>query len=121
MKFINLTPHELFFHHSDGRIESIPSDGKVILRPEKREPYLFDGYLVVDPSVRPTVSGLPSPPAQEKEVPTLIVSRFAADCVARLWPGEVFIPDTSPASVIRDPNSFHRIVGVRRWERWTEE
>jgi len=120
MKFINLTPHKLFFHHTDGEIETIPSDGKVIVRPETREPYLLDGYSVVDPSSSPTISGLPSPPSVG-EIPALIVSRYAAEGVARLWPGEVLVPDTSRESAVRDSTQSFKIVGVRRWERWTEE
>jgi hypothetical protein len=119
-KLINLTPRDLFFHHPDGRVERFPSSGKVILKAESRQSYMLGGYPVVDPSVNPTVGGLPSPP-KVGEIPTLIVSRFAADRVARLWPGEVFIPDTSSESAVRDPDRYYKIVGVRRWERWTNE
>lgn len=116
-RYLNLTPHEIAFHHSDGRVEIFPSDGRLILRPEKRKPYIFDGYPVVQPSTDPTVSGLPAPDAQGSEEIILIVSRYAAEWVSLWWNGEVLVPDTSKESAIRDNN--YRIVGVRRWERWS--
>ena len=66
VKYLNLTPHEICFHHKDGSVERFPSDGRLVLRPEKRKPYIFKGYPAVKPSSKPTVSGLPAPPARER-------------------------------------------------------
>lgn len=116
LKFLNLTPHDVNYHHKDGTIEIIPSTGRVYVVPETREPYSFEGYTVVERSLRPTISGIPSI-GEDEEIPALIVSRYAAALVRDLWPGEVFVPDTSSVSVIRDKS--YRIVGIKRWERWS--
>ena len=119
VKYLNLTPHEICFHHKDGSVERFPSDGRLVLRPEKRKPYIFKGYPAVKPSSKPTVSGLPAPPAQGEEEVVLIVSRHAAEWVSLWWDGEVLVPDTSRTSAVRGKD--HRIVGIRRWEHWTND
>ena len=116
MKFINLTRNNIHFYHQDGSIETFPSNGKVYLMPEHDEPYNLNGYFVVDASSTVSINGLPAVP-ESGEIPALIVSRLAAEAVSSLWPGEGFVPDTSPASVVRDHS--HKIIGVRRWERWS--
>lgn len=120
-EILNCTPHDVVIVLGNGIKVSIPSS-KYVVRIEMG-PVRDDGRAEIVPGlsvplvafssrvVTGEVLGLP-PMSPDGEYPPLLVGAFGTGLIAAKWPGEVYVVDTSPDSVVRDASG--RIIGIRR-------
>jgi len=106
----NLTPHPVTFMLPDGTIITLPPEGIV----PRRETYTEDAGESINgiPIVRNTLGPVVGLPAQEEGVILIVPFTICQACPDRK---DLYAPDTTPASVVRDENG--RIVGVRRLQK----
>ena len=117
----NMTSHRQTIYDTAGEqvLYDLSSKGRLFLREGPREECgAYKGIPLVDPPAYESIRGLPPVPP-DGEIPGLIVSRMVAPYIIDLWPGRVFVPDTSRESVVKDYRG--KVIGVRRLEEWTPE
>ena len=116
----NMTSHRqtIYDKHGERVLHDLASKGRLFLREGPRRACEdYKGIPIVDPPAYESVQGLPPVPP-DGEIPALIVSRMVAPYIIDLWPGRVFVPDTSRESVVR---RGREVIGVRRLEEWSPE
>jgi len=106
----NLTPHPVTFMLPDGTIITLPPEGIV----PRRETYTEDAGESINgiPIVRNTLGPVVGLPEPEEGVTLVVPFMICQACPDRK---DLYAPDTTPASVVRDENG--RIVGVRRLQK----
>ena len=115
---INLTPHTIRVI-ANGETTTIPASGRVarVASTNEEAPDLecsYGAFTCVSPPVWSEVTGLED---EDLHQPILVSLLVAQRLQQEGYQGEVFSPDTSPASVIRSADG--RTAGVRRLVRWT--
>lgn len=126
---LNLTPHDVCVHHADDSISVFPrvvdDAGKTAeCRLTTVQPYI--GKLVLPSALGAAIeielygpqqaTGITGLPADASRTKAIVVSAMVGEYLAAnsgVWPGAVYAPDSSPASVVRDQKG--QIVGVRRF------
>ena len=93
-KIVNLTPHALNIHKTDGTVETIPASGTVARLPEKRKDVAVIGGVQISAVNRGDVIFLPSPQSDTM----FVVSALVAEKVQR---SDVY----SPGPLVRDPDT----------------
>lgn len=121
---MNCTPHPVTFILAGGVQVTLPPSGNIVrcamrpvapnglaeIIPGVAVPVIrFEGEGVVTGEVE----GLPAP--EEGRWPSILVGMFGAGLVAARYPGEVYVVDTSPDSVVRSATGA--ILGIRRIAR----
>ncbi|GIQ64893.1 hypothetical protein PACILC2_34610 [Paenibacillus cisolokensis] len=108
----NLTPHEVVIYNAEGTdiIASIPASGVVARVAQTAKPQSPVNGIPVVLTEYGEVDGLPPEQPDVYNIVSIVVAQaLAAAGVKRT---DILVPDSGPASVVRDPDG--KILGVRR-------
>lgn len=121
-RVLNLTPHPVNIYREEEVVLTIPPSGTVAratMSNIELPPLQIDNASIPTITISyDGVEGLPDPDS----VDFIIVSSIVASVIKSnkslydVWRGKILVPDTSPASVVRDNDG--RILGVRRFIRY---
>ena len=111
VSFVNLTPHAICVMGEGGEaILTIPPSGTVARVSSSTEVVARLGGIDVVKAAYGPVENLPEPSEGTIYIVSMLVGQIAAGR------DDVVGPDTSPASVVRDPEG--KIAGVKRFQRF---
>lgn len=113
MKVVNLTPHAINLKNENTQMTFQPSGSvaRVSMSSNLVQQVVIDGVVIpVSQNVMGSVEGLPEP---QHDVIYLVSALVGSSVSGR---SDVYGPDTSPASVIRDDKG--QIVGVSRLQKF---